>query len=165
MFLLHAKLWCSSVVSRAVLMTACVRCPVCCTRSKVPSAPTAETRWRPTLITCCGHWWTSWMQSEWKTPHLYINYHSCTWNLLWSVCICEQFDAVCLGVWENCAEESAEGAVEDRDEQSWEDHHPSSGQWHLCKTCKRFSHFFQTKLSKSSDLFSLPKNVRWNLNA
>jgi len=82
-------------------------------------------------------------------------------SLPWSVCICEQFDAVCLGVWENCAEESAEGAMEDRDEQSWEDHHPSSGQWHLCKT---FSHFFQTKLSKSIDLsksifffFSLPK--------
>lgn len=51
------------------------------------------------------------------------------------VCVCEQSDAVCLGVWENCAEASAEGAVENCDEQSWEDHHPSSGQWHLCKTC------------------------------
>lgn len=132
---LYAEFWSSSVVSRAVLMTACVRWPVCCTRSKVPSTPTAEIRWRQTLITCCGRWWTSWMQSEWNSPHLYRNYYYCTWSLSWSVCICAQFDAVCLSVWENCAEESAEGAVEDCDEQSWEDHHPSSGQWHLCKTC------------------------------
>lgn len=137
MFPLHAELWSSSVVSRAALMTACVRWPVCCTRSRVLWMPTPVTRWRPTLITCCGHWWTSWMQSEQNSPHLYRKHYDCTWSLSWSmyVCVCEQSDAVCLGVWENRAEESAEGAVEDCDEQSWEDHHPSSGQWHLCKTC------------------------------
>lgn len=68
-------------------MTACVRWPACCTRSRVPWTPTPATRWRPTLITCCGHWWTSWMQSEQNSPHLYRNYY-CTWSLSWSVFVC-----------------------------------------------------------------------------
>lgn len=88
MFLLIAELWSSSVVSRAALMTACVRWPVCCTRSRVPWTPTPVTRWRPTQITCCGHWWTSWMQSEQNSPHLHRNYYYCTWSLSWSLCVC-----------------------------------------------------------------------------
>lgn len=49
------------------------------------------------------------------------------------VFVCEQSDAICVGVWENGPEESSERAVEDRDEQPRENYHPSSRQRHICK--------------------------------
>lgn len=65
------------------------------------------------------------------------------WIIRWSVLccdvfVCEQSDAVRVGVWENGPEESSERAVEDRDEQPRENYHPSSRQRHICKIHRTF---------------------------
>lgn len=50
------------------------------------------------------------------------------------VCVYVQSDAVCIGVREDGSETGSEGVVEDRDEQSREDHRPASRQRQLRKT-------------------------------